>query len=202
MRQIDLEDGTVANLGADSAIEVAFEPQTRRVRLLSVEAYFEVEPDKSHPFKVEAGHVETTVLGTAFNVRLIADGVAVAVIHGPVEVTRPTTDQTFGALLEAGDWVRGGWNGEVERGSDAPKLVGVWCNGVLVVKDWPVSEVISEIRRNYSGTIVLADSSFCKLRITGAYNLKNPIGALRAVAQTHGVQTQQISPWLTVVSRL
>lgn len=202
MRQIDLEDGSVVHLGADSAIEVAFEPQTRRVRLLSGEAYFEVEPDKSRPFKVETGHVETTVLGTAFNVRLIADGVAVAVNHGRVGVARPTTDQTFGAPLEAGDWVRVGWNGEVERGRDAPELAGGWRSGMLVVKDWPVSDVISEIRRHYSGTIVLADSHFGKQRITGVYDLKNPIEALRAVAQTHGVQTRQISPWLTVVSRL
>ncbi len=86
IRNIRLEDGSIVHLGADSAIEIAFEPEMRRIQLLSGEAYFEVEPNPMRPFKVEARNVETTVLGTAFDVRLMSDGVTVAVNRGRVGV--------------------------------------------------------------------------------------------------------------------
>lgn len=201
MRQIALEDGSVVHLGADSAIEVAFEPQTRLIRLLTGEAYFEVVPNKNRPFKVEASNVETTVLGTAFDVKLIAGGVAVAVNHGRVGVASVGADQALGAPLEAGDWLRISHNGEIERGNDSPELAGGWRSGMLVVKDWPIADVVSELRRHYKGTIILADGNLGEQRVTGVYDLKNPIDALGAVAQAHGAQMRQVSGFLTVISR-
>lgn len=201
IRQINLEDGSVVHLGADSAIEVAFEQQTRRIRLLTGEAYFEVAPNKDRPFKVEAANVETTVLGTAFDVKLIAGGVAVAVNHGRVGVASAEADQALGAPLEAGDWVKISRNGEVERGNDAPELAGGWRSGMLVVKDWPIADVVGELRRHYKGTIILADGNLGEQRVTGVYDLKNPIDALGAVAQAHGAQMRQVSGFLTIISR-
>ncbi|MGY5775266.1 FecR family protein [Rhizobium sp. LEGMi135b] len=200
-RDIRLEDGSIVHLGADSAITVKLEATVRHVRLLSGEAYFEVEPDKGRPFKVDAGNVETTVLGTAFDVRMMTDGVAVAVNHGRVGVAAEQIHQELDTPLEAGDWVRLGWNGDIERGKDAPDLVGGWRSGMLVVKDWPIADVIDQIRRHYGGKIILADNTLGKQRVTGVYNMRNPIDALRAVVQAHGADTRQVSPWVTIVSR-
>lgn len=200
VRDIRLEDGSTVHLGAGSAIEIAFGPSTRRVRLLSGEAYFEVEPDADRPFQVEAGNVESTVLGTAFDVQMMTDGVAVAVNHGRVGVDAPQARDGLEAPLEAGDWVRIDWGGQVERGNDAPELVGGWRTGMLVVKDRPIAEVVDQIRRHYSGTIVLAESGLGKRRVTGVYDLGKPVDALRAMAQVHGANARQISPWVTVVS--
>ena len=199
-REIRLEDGSIAYLGADRAIDVAFEPGLRRLRLLSGEAYFEVEPDPQRPFQVAAGPLDATVLGTAFDVRMMSDGVSVAVNHGRVAVAAHDVRQELDAPLEAGDWVRVDRDGDVERGNDAPDLAGGWRSGMLVVKDRPVAEVIDEIRRHYRGSIVLADGALGKKRVTGVYNLGKPLDALYAVAQAHGARVRQISPWIVLVS--
>lgn len=199
-REIRLDDGSVAYLGADSAIDVAFDQASRSVRLLSGEAYFEVEPDAGRPFRVDAGDVDTTVLGTAFDVRMMAEGTSVAVNQGRVAVASSNAAEELGGPLEAGDWVHVSRAGKVERGKDAPDLAGGWRSGMLVVKDRSVGEVVDAIGRYYPGKIVLADSAIAGQRITGVYNLNEPIGALTAVAAAHGAQVRQISPWLAVVS--
>nr|WP_113866378.1 FecR family protein [Brenneria salicis]NMN91899.1 FecR family protein [Brenneria salicis ATCC 15712 = DSM 30166]RBP62883.1 FecR family protein [Brenneria salicis ATCC 15712 = DSM 30166] len=199
-RQIRLDDGSTVCLGADSAIKVTFEPRSRQVILLSGEAYFDVQPDTARPFHVAAGTVDTTVLGTAFDVRLMADSVMVAVNHGRVAVAAPEAQPRIGAPLQAGDWVRIAKNGQVERGQDAPELVGGWRAGMLIVKDRPIADVVEEIRRHYRGAILLTDSTLAQQRVTGAYDLNAPVDALRALAQAHGGNARQISPWVTVIS--
>lgn len=200
VREIQLEDGSTVHLGAGSAIDIAFGSSSRRVRLIAGEAFFEVEPDAERPFQVEAGDVETTVLGTAFDVQLMTDGVAVAVSHGSVGVDALNARHGLDVPLEAGDWVRVDWAGHVERGKDAPELVGGWRSGLLVVKDRPIAEVVDQIRRHYSGTIVLADRGLGRRRVTGVYDLGRPLDALRAVAEVHGANARQITPWVTLVS--
>ncbi|MFB8342895.1 FecR family protein [Brucella cytisi] len=200
IRNIRLEDGSIVHLGADSAIEIAFEPEMRRIQLLSGEAYFEVEPNPMRPFKVEARNVETTVLGTAFDVRLMSDGVTVAVNRGRVGVVGSRRRPVLDAPLEAGDWVHVDRNGLVERGNDEPELVASWRTGMLVVKNRPISEVVDEIRRHYRGKIILAENELGGQRITGVYDLRKPVDALRAAVQVHGANVRQISPWMAVVS--
>lgn len=200
-QEIRLEDGSIAYLGADSAIEVSFVQGSRTIRLLSGEAYFEVEPDSGRPFRVEAGDVETTVLGTAFDVRMTAGGTSVAVNRGRVAVAASLAAEALAAPLEAGDWIHVSKAGKVERGKDLTDLAGGWRNGMLVVKDRSVGEVAETLARYYRGRIVLADSAIAGQRVTGVYSLADPIGALEAVAAAHGARLHQVSPWLAVVSR-
>jgi len=199
-REIRLEDGSVAYLGAGSAIDVSFDRATRNVRLLSGEAYFEVQPDAGRPFRVGAGDVSTTVLGTAFDVRMMADGTSVSVNHGRVAVAASAAAEQLAAPLEAGDWVHVSEGGKVERGNDMPELAGGWRSGMLVVRDRSVGEVVDVLARYYPGKIVLADAALASQRITGVYNLNEPVDALAAVVAAHGVQMRRISPWLVIVS--
>lgn len=199
-REIRLEDGSIAYLGADSAIEVSFGRERRSIRLLSGEAYFEVTPDSNRPFQVAAGDVESTVLGTAFDVSMLATGVAVAVNHGSVGVASPRMSRELDHPLGAGDWVRVAWTGEIERGNDAPELAGGWRDGMLVVKDRAVTDVLDELRRHYRGVVMLAGGNLDSRRVTGVYNLREPLEAFRALAQAHGATVRQISPWVVVIS--
>lgn len=198
-RDVQLSDGSIVSLGADSAIEIAFTPELRRVRLLSGEAFFNVQPDTTRPFQVGAGDVDTTVLGTAFDVRLSSGGVAVSVNHGRVAVSGTEVAPDL-APLGAGDWVRVGRDGGIERGNDEPELAGGWRTGMLVVKDRSVADVIDEMRRYYGGAIVFAGAAIGDKRVTGVYDLRSPVDAVRAVVQAHGAQARQITPWLTVIS--
>jgi transmembrane sensor len=199
-RAVGLDDGSVAWLGADSAIQVSFDKAARRVTLLSGEAYFEVQRDAGRPFRVSADGVTATVLGTAFDVRTDPDSVSVAVSHGKVAVASARAPAMAGDQLEAGDWISIDNAGRAERGTADPELAGGWRSGVLVVQDRPVAEVVQVLGRYQRGRIVIAGSGLATRRVTGIYDLNAPAEALLAVAETHGATVRRISPWLTVVS--
>jgi transmembrane sensor len=199
-RAVSLPDGSVVQLAADSAIDVEYAADERRVRLMTGGAFFEVKPDAARPFTVSAKTIETTVLGTAFDVRLIGDGAAVAVRHGLVRVKRAGA----AALLEQlgpGDWIRARSSGPTERGLAAPDHAGAWARGELIVRDQPITEIVDQLRGYFRGAIFVTDDDLADRRITGLYDLNDPVQTLRAIALTHDAKLQQISPWVLVLSR-
>lgn len=201
LREVHLEDGSTVHLGANSAIDVAYTPDQRRVRLLAGEAFFEVTPDRARPFTVTAGEVDTVVLGTAFDVRLMSQGASVGVEHGSVAISYPDRQQEIGTPLRAGDWVRVSWDGDVERGETAPELMGAWRTGNLIVTDEAVGSVVDALRRYYPGVIMVMDLELSAQHITGVYKLDDPVSALQAVAAAHGATARQIGSGMVVISR-
>lgn len=200
-RTVRLADDSAVTLGPDSAIGVAYEVGERRVRLLAGEAFFEVTPDAGRPFRVAAGRVRVTVLGTAFNVNRGEEGADVGVAHGVVRVdyddaARPTTER-----LEAGEFVRVSWAGDVTRGEQPPSQTAAWRERQLIAQDQPLGDVVDRLRRYYAGAIVVTDEALTAQPVTGVYDLDNPAGALRAIARSQNATVREIAPWLLVVSR-
>lgn len=69
---IILSDGTSIHLNAETKLTypVCFNGKQRIVQMEG-EAYFDVAPDKEHPFIVQMPHNSIKVTGTSFNVRAI-----------------------------------------------------------------------------------------------------------------------------------
>jgi transmembrane sensor len=198
LRAISLPDGSLVRLAADSAIDVDYAVGERRVRLMAGGAFFEVEPDAARPFTVAAETIETTVLGTAFDVRLQGDGATVAVRDGSVRVERA------GALLDRlgpGDWIRAMDSGAVEQGAGPPDQAGAWVRGELIARDQPVSDIVDQLRGYFHGAIFVTDDALAAGRITGLYDLTDPVQTLRAIALTHDAKLLRISPWVLVLSK-
>jgi transmembrane sensor len=200
VRSTVLEDGTRVRLAPDSALDIAFADGERRVRLLKGQAFFEVTPDAARPFRAAAGGTVATVLGTAFEMRLAADGAAVAVRHGQVRVDDDSTAPPTSETLRAGDWVRVTWHGDVRRGNAQPDEIADWLRGDLVARDRPAGEIVDALRRYYSGAIVIQSSAFAARRVSGIYDLRDPVRTLRDLAASHGATVRQISPWLLIVT--
>ena len=199
LRSVRLDDGSAVHLGPASAIAVALDGRRRHIRLLQGEALFEVAREADRPFQVTAGDMVTTVLGTAFDVRLDAAGAAVAVARGQVRVERPS-GRAPTQDLEAGQWVRVAWGGPTGRGAIAPDEVAPWLRGQVVARDRPLAEMVDQLRPYFAGVILLLDGDLGRQRLSGVYNVVDPAAALRAMAAAHGGQVRQISPWLLVVS--
>lgn len=197
-RSLALEDGSIIALAPGSAIEVVPGPD-RIVRLLRGEALFEVKHDPGRPFRVLANAVETTVFGTQFDVRLQDGGAVVAVREGTVRVDRAGASPVS-ERLQAGDWVSVAAAARVERGAVPPDEVAAWRVGRIIARDRSIADVVNEIRRSYSGIIVLSGEAFGRNRITGVYNLADPVTALRAAVGVYGGTVRQVSPWLLIVS--
>ena len=197
-RSVVLEDGSSVRLAPGSAIEVLGRG-SRGARLLQGEALFEVVPDSTRPFRVEAGGVETTVLGTVFDVRLLEEGALVAVRQGEVRVDRAAAP-AVSERLKAGDWARVERGGAVERGAVPPAEVAAWQRGQIVARDRAIEDIVEEVRRSYQGVVLVTDGALARQRVTGVYNLDDPVAALRAATGVHAGVVRRVSPWMIVVS--
>ena len=99
-----LSDGSKVRLNAETSIYFPEKfSDSQRVVYLKGEAFFEVAKDVDRPFTVITGDVETTVLGTAFNISAYADEseVKIAVAEGRVKVNEKTSgkDPAFSYIL-------------------------------------------------------------------------------------------------------
>lgn len=197
-RSVVLDDGSMVRLAPGSAVEV-LAGNDRGVRLLRGEALFEVVPDSARPFRVEAGAVETTVLGTVFDVRLLEHGALVSVREGEVRVDRAAAPR-ISERLKAGDWARVEGSGPVVRGVVPPTEVAAWQRAQIVARDRAIEDIVEEVGRSYRGVVLVTDSALARQRVTGVYNLDDPAAALRAAAGVHGGVVRQVSPWLIVIS--
>ncbi|MGH7958992.1 MAG: FecR family protein [Opitutaceae bacterium] len=113
-QRLTLADGTMVELNGDSAVEPAFTPSERRVRLVRGEVHFTVATNLARPFLVQAGDVSVRAVGTAFNVRFAATAIEVLVTEGKVRVDDSTKGET---LLASAD------RAADTAGAEAPVLV-------------------------------------------------------------------------------
>lgn len=199
-RALQLADGTTVHLGPASAIEVDLSGPERRVTLLAGEAFFEVARDPDRPFHVLVEGVETTVLGTAFDVHRGEQGAAVSVRDGHVRVDYTEAAPPVSERLQGGEWLRVAWSGQVSRGSLQREAVAPWLHGQIIARDQTMASVIDDLRRYYRGVIILSDAGFGRRRVSGVYNVADPVAALRALAGAHGGTVRRFSPWVIVVS--
>lgn len=96
--QLSLPDGTRVWLNAASSITfpTVFTGSNRMVSVTG-EMYFEVEPDKNHPFIVQYGNKRVEVLGTHFNVNAYDDepDSRVTLLEGAVTVSNGAASNTL-----------------------------------------------------------------------------------------------------------
>jgi transmembrane sensor len=199
IRVIALADGTEMRLGPESAIGVSFSNDERRIHLLKGSAFFDVARDAERPFRVAAGDAVATVLGTAFDVRLGKDAAEIGVQRGLVRVDDGGVSPPVSENLKAGDWLRVNRRVGATRGSVRPDEIADWVRGELVARDRPIREIVDELRRYHRGAIVVADASFAERRVSGIYDLRDPVATLRGLASAHNAAVHGI-PWLLVIA--
>lgn len=199
LRTLTLADGTRASLSAGSAITIDYSTRERRITLLRGKAWFEVQ-DEHRPFRVAARDVETTDIGTAFEVALGDESVEVAVGHGIVRVDDMTSARMISERLTAGDAVSVGTDGQVRHTSGAPELIGAWRDGQLAVQNRPMREVIEALRPWHAGMILVRSDTLASKRVTGVYDLHDPAGAMEALSRAYGGTITRLTPWVLILS--
>ncbi len=200
MRSVDLVDGSRVELDSDSAIAIIDTADRRGVKLLAGRAYFTVRPDRNRPFTVTADDVDVTVTGTEFDVRTAASAVSVAVADGSVLVSHRRGGQLHETALAAGQRLRIERDGQEDIRQVPPQLVAAWRRGRLVVESATIGELVAELRAYRSGTIVITDPALAERQVTGVFDLRDPVRALRTMIEPHAGRVREITPWLVVVS--
>ncbi len=200
VKSLTLDDGSRVFLGPSSAVKIDYLQSTRGVRLLQGEAYFEVVPDQSRPFRVTAKDVVTTVLGTEFEVGLRDDTVTIGVKGGRVRVEDTRLSSPVSEQLTAGDWVRVSSVSGVDRQKREPSDVADWTVGRFVARNVPIGDIVERLRGYYVGSIILGDGAFASRLVNGVYDLRDPESTLRNLALAHDAVVRQVTPWLLVVT--
>jgi len=194
MPVIALDDGSTVQLKASSAIALDYSEGARVVRLLRGQAYFEVESDPNRPFSVEVGEARITALGTAFDVRLGHTETEITVTHNAVLVEIDGAEYTALRLSEGEqiDYRASGQLGSVTVTDAAAALA--WRRGQLVVDNAPLSYLVEEIGRHFSGKIVIAGASLANRRISGTVTVSDTGKALTFLEGAFGLKTTRIGP--------
>lgn len=201
IQSVSLPDGSVATLGPDSAIALQYEEGARQVDLLDGMSFFEVAKDPEKPFRVMAGGVTATALGTAFDVSSDAGVVTVGVDHGLVEVRASASVLYGGEKLGENDWVSfDASSGDVDRGKREPGQIGAWRERLVIAERETVSALVARIGRWIPGEVVLADPYIGSLRVSGVFDLSNPRRALEAVVHPAGGRVRRMTSFVTVIS--
>jgi transmembrane sensor len=197
-RTIRLDDGSRVTLAGRSAIAVDYSDARRGLALLEGEAFFEAAPDAARPFVVAAAGATVTALGTAFDIALDSAGARVGVAEHAVAVT-----SGGGATrVEQGRQSAFGPNTlpSAPRPVDAEELAA-WRRGRLIFVDRPLGEVVEILSRYHRGYIVLAGEALQRLRVTGVFDAKDPIGALRAIEASLDLDAVHLTDYLVLLRR-
>jgi transmembrane sensor len=199
-RSVRLEDGSQLVLAADTALSQHFSASERHVEMLHGEAWFDVAHHGQRPFVVSAGDMRVTVTGTAFDVAMTERTLSVALARGAVRVERSGTP-TVMRTLRPGEWL------DIDRASGDATLkavsqeaIGAWRSGRIAVQDAHIADVVDALDRQYRGRIFLSGNSLGSHKVTGVYDLNDPVRGLRALVEPYGGRVRQITPWVILLS--
>lgn len=155
--QFRLPDGSKVWLSVASQLTfpAKFSGDERWVELEG-EAFFDVRHDTLRPFKVRSATLETTVLGTSFNVSSYPGQLlhAVSLVSGKVEVGYPGATAATLAVLAPQQQLE--WDAEretVQVSSFDQNKVLAWRSGTLAFEDADFLKVVSLLERWYGVSI-------------------------------------------------
>jgi len=154
---VNLPDGSNISLNRNSVLTYrsSFGKHSRNVAL-SGEAFFDIAPDASKPFIIDAGKASIKVVGTSFNIITNNSNSAVEVFvkTGKVLLSDNTLDKNI--LLEPGDvgTMNSGVTGKTVNKD--PNYMS-WNTGLLVYDGQKLDIVFKDLKRVYNMDIVADD---------------------------------------------
>ncbi|MEM7504119.1 MAG: FecR domain-containing protein [Pseudomonadota bacterium] len=210
VRTVSLSDNTVVTVGAASSISAVFSEAQRIVHLTAGEAHFDVTPDASRPFVVKADSLSATAVGTAFDVRRVAEGYKVAVSEGVVQIAVPLiVDGEESSVVQRQELTAGQQanvsNSGLIRAPErvAIDAVGAWRSHQLIYKGDKLSDLLSDANRYSEIPIEIAPGSEAirDLQVRGVF-LGTDVGRLlETIEQILPVQTDYSQDGKVLVSR-
>ena len=190
-----MSDGTRVVMDVGTELDVAYSGRQRRVALATGTAYFDVARDPARPFVIEAGAGSVQVLGTAFEVQRLPEGLRVNVARGHVRVV--PADGANAVELFPGQSVR------LEHGRATPvrpiseSQVAAWRQNRLVFENETLEEVGRALSRRGVWSVQV-DPAVRHLPVTLIVQLGDVVNALQALPDIVPVVVTRAGRVLTV----
>jgi transmembrane sensor len=188
-----LPDGSRMTLDTDSAVEIAFAPQRRTLRLLWGRGFFDVQHDAARPFAVRAGAREVVALGTRFDVRLDPGRLQVMLVEGRVAVAAlrggapPVSLRPGQQLVELAGTPPTISAADVEESRN-------WRQGLVTFHDATLAAATAEINRYSRDRLVVRDPRLARLRVSGVFRAGEAGRFGRTLAQVHPLRLVRTGP--------
>jgi transmembrane sensor len=192
-----LPDGTRVVLNTETRIEVTYDEQARRVRLVHGEARFDVSKRPAWPFLVSAGSQEIHALGTSFIVRHDdAHDFSVILVEGRI-IVAPIARSANAATRDR-RLLAPGQRLTISRNTgpivDQPELTRItaWEQGRVEFEDTPLGEAASEMNRYSKGHVSVTDADTARLRIGGVFRSGDSDEFVRIITVSLGLRADHV----------
>lgn len=189
-RSLHLEDGSQLQLNTATSVNIRYSPTLRELHLLDGEILVETARDElARPFVVHTPEGSIRALGTRFIVLCDGQHARVCVLEHAVEVRTATLQAPI--RVDAGQQLL---FGKHDMGTVQPASLqaDAWTRGMLVVNDWRLIDLISELQRYRPGHLG-CDPAVAALRISGAFQLASIDTILDDLTSTLPVRIRHFS---------
>lgn len=173
--KVQLPDGSHAWLNAGSCLTYTYNyAQGVREVHLDGEAYFDVAPDKEHPFVVKSNSLDIKVLGTRFNVKSYAneEQIKVALVSGSVnvKVNQPEQEGMDYTLTPDRMLTFDKESNNVEIGSFRKRDVMAWTTGELKFDNLAFAHIAKDLERKFNVQIRIESERLRNENFSGSFS--------------------------------
>lgn len=196
----ELPDHSRVTLSGNSALDLQYDSQQRRIRLLRGEVLVDVAHDSTRPFIVATEQGEVRALGTRFVVTRRDGATLVTMLESRVAATASGNPQAL--EVNAGEQARITRDDvQLTATVDTRSVEDAWRHHQLVVKDQPLPAVLDQLARQFPGHMQFDREALADLRVSAVLPLDDSDRALNLLAEALPLQVREFSPWLRVISR-
>ncbi len=167
--EVLLADGSKIYLNRDSKLTYPkeFGRSSRKVSLRG-EAFFDISPDASRPFIIDAGKASVRVLGTSFNVMTDNGHSEVEVYVSSGKVLLASTDGSKSVTLEPEYVGKLSDTGSSQAVNTNANYLS-WHTGMLVYDGERLEVVFEDLRRTFNIDITAGDPAINEYRLTSPF---------------------------------
>ncbi|MEC5143394.1 FecR domain-containing protein [Chitinophaga sp. 212800010-3] len=193
-KTIHLNDGSVLMLNAGSTIRVPDNMAiSRQLNLVDGEVFFDVRTNPEVPFIVESGPLQTTVLGTSFNIAAYkgVHTLSIGVVSGKVQVAG---EKQATRVLEHDQELVYDKASEKISITSVEESLAAWQNGKLVFNDLSFADMVILMEKNFGITITTARDEVRSTRYTTELPTNmEPVKAVQVLAAIHHLNVRSIN---------
>lgn len=183
-----LPDGSTTELNTRTHLTWMGSRSARHVQLHNGEAFFEVKPDRAHPFEIQLKRSRITVVGTRFNVYEKANGdVRVTVLEGIVLVQGEGDAGSWRERLLAHEEMEYTLHGHRIVRIIKPRTTVDWQEGKFSSEGIPLARVVEELSRYTRSHIRIEDPVLANVSVGGVFSIRDVPLALQRVASAADV---------------
>jgi transmembrane sensor len=182
--EVTLPDGSKVSLNRNSSLSFNKDPEKfKRAVALKGEAFFDVTPDPSNPFTINAGNGKVKVLGTSFNVLTSNSGNSVEVFVKTGKVLLSNNSGSQNLTLEPGFVGTVNENTSRKYINNNPNYLA-WNTGLFVFENQKLKVVFTDLKKVFNIDIVADNPEILDKTITTTFEKEQEELIIQVICST------------------